>query len=194
MPSPGDDPAIRRVLDAARARGESLQVTVFEVSTHTAADAATALGVELGQIVKSLVFVVPVTSGEPEPVVCLACGPDRVDIARLADAVGAPTIRRATAAEAHALTGFAIGGIPPIGHRRPTRVLMDPNLLAWDVVWAAAGTARAVFPVAPQTLASLADATVVPVVESAAGSHRATHGATSAPTPAGSRDAGTAAG
>jgi prolyl-tRNA editing enzyme YbaK/EbsC (Cys-tRNA(Pro) deacylase) len=181
MPSPGDDPAIRRVLEAARAHGESLDVTVFGVSTHTAADAAAALGVELGQIVKSLVFVVPAESGEPEPVVCLVSGPDRVDVPRLAEAVTAPHIRRATASEAHALTGFAIGGIPPLGHRRPTRVVMDPNLMAWDVVWAAAGTPRAVFPVAPRTLGSMAGASVRSIAETAVGSQPGTSAATSGP-------------
>ncbi len=165
MPTPVDDPAIRRVLDTAEARGATLNVTVFDVSTHTAADAAGALGVELGQIVKSLVFVVPAPSGSTEPVVCLVSGPDRVDVARLAAALAAPGVRRATAAEAHTLTGFAIGGIPPFGHRSATRVVMDPNLMGWEVVWAAAGTARAVFPVAPADLQRLAAATVAPIVE-----------------------------
>jgi prolyl-tRNA editing enzyme YbaK/EbsC (Cys-tRNA(Pro) deacylase) len=77
----------------------------------------------------------------------------------------APDIRRATASEAHDLTGFPIGGIPPIGHLRPVRVVMDPDLGRFTEVWAAAGTARAVFPVPPATLAALSNAHLAPIVE-----------------------------
>ena len=108
-------PSIQRVLDAAARKGVTLEVVTFDESTHTAVEAAAALGVELGQIVKSLVFVVPGEAG-PEPLLCLVAGHNRVDLARLAAVTGAPDIRRATAREAHDLTGFAIGGIPPIGH------------------------------------------------------------------------------
>ncbi len=164
MPDPADDPAIRRVLDAAARKGVTLQITSFDVSTHTAAEAAEAVGAELGQIVKSLVFVVP-ADGALEPVVCLVSGPNRVDVSRLGAVLGTPDVRRATAAEAHDLTGFPIGGIPPIGHARPTRVVMDPDLGRFEVVWAAAGTARAVFPVPPGTLAVLSNAHLAPITE-----------------------------
>jgi prolyl-tRNA editing enzyme YbaK/EbsC (Cys-tRNA(Pro) deacylase) len=157
-------PAIQRVLDAAARKGVTLEITVFAESTHTAAEAAQALGAELGQIVKSLVFVVA-RPDALEPIVCLVSGPDRVDVARLAAVAGEPEIRRATAREANALTGFVIGGIPPIGHARRTRVIMDPGLGRFPIVWAAAGLPTAVFPVPPATLRTLADAIVAPIAE-----------------------------
>jgi prolyl-tRNA editing enzyme YbaK/EbsC (Cys-tRNA(Pro) deacylase) len=157
-------PAIQRVLDAAARKGVTLEVTGFAESTHTATDAAAALGAELGQIVKSLVFV---TDGEdgPSPLICLVSGPNRVDVARLAAVIGEADVRRATAREAHDLTGFSIGGIPPIGHLRPTRVIMDPDLGRYPLVWAAAGLPTAVFPVPPATLRILSNATVAPITE-----------------------------
>ena len=130
----GVDPAVRRVVEAAARKGVELRVVVLEATTHTAEDAASALGVELGQIVKSLVFVAPRDEAGHEPIVCLVAGTNRVDVARLAAVVGEPAIRRATAREARDLTGFAIGGIPPVGHSRAVRVVMDPE--------AAAGSAR----------------------------------------------------
>jgi prolyl-tRNA editing enzyme YbaK/EbsC (Cys-tRNA(Pro) deacylase) len=162
VPEPTAHPAIQRVLEAALRKGVTLEVTVFAESTHTAAEAADALGAHLGQIVKSLVFVIP-RADDPEPVVCLVSGPDRVDVGRLAAVAGAPDIRRATAREANDLTGFVIGGIPPIGHARRTRVIMDPGLDRYPVVWAAAGLPTAVFPVPPATLRILADAMVAPI-------------------------------
>jgi prolyl-tRNA editing enzyme YbaK/EbsC (Cys-tRNA(Pro) deacylase) len=152
------------VLDAADRKGVTLEVTTFPESTHTAVEAAAALGTELGQIVKSLVFVAPRDDG-PEPVICLVSGPDRVDVARLAAVAGEPEIRRATAREANELTGFVIGGIPPFAHARRSRVIMDPGLGRYPVVWAAAGIPTAVFPVPPGTLRTLADAMVAPIVE-----------------------------
>jgi prolyl-tRNA editing enzyme YbaK/EbsC (Cys-tRNA(Pro) deacylase) len=164
VPTP-PDPAIQRVLDAATRKGVELEVRVFDRSTHTAQDAADALGIEIGQIVKSLVFVAPQPDGALEPIVCLVSGPNRVDVARLAAVTGEPEIRRATANEAHDLTGFSIGGIPPIGHSAPVRIVMDPDLGRFPTVWAAAGTGTAVFPVPPGTLRTLANATVAPITE-----------------------------
>jgi Cys-tRNA(Pro) deacylase len=164
VPTPSD-PAIQRVLDAAARKGVTFEVRVFDRSTHTAQDAADALGVEIGQIVKSLVFVAPQAGGGLDPIVCLVSGPNRVDVARLAAVTGEPDIRRATASEAHDLTGFPIGGIPPIGHSQPVRIVMDPDLGRFQTVWAAAGTGTAVFPVPPGTLRSLANATVAPITE-----------------------------
>jgi prolyl-tRNA editing enzyme YbaK/EbsC (Cys-tRNA(Pro) deacylase) len=168
VPENPDHPAIRRVVEAASRKGVSLDVTVFSASTHTAADAATAVGAELGQIVKSLVFVAVADDGAPDPVLCLVSGANRVDLSSLAAVTGKVDIRRATAREASELTGFSIGGIPPIGHARPVRVIMDPDLGRYPVVWAAAGTPSAVFPVPPATLRILANATVVPIAEEAA--------------------------
>lgn len=165
MPDTPTHAAIQRVLEAASRKGVTLQVTVFEESTHTAEEAAAAVGAELGQIVKSLVFVAPDEDGRLEPIICLVSGPNRVDLARLAAVTGERDIRRATAREANELTGFAIGGIPPIGHPHPVRVIMDPDLGRFQVVWAAAGTSTAVFPVPPATLRTLANATVAPIAE-----------------------------
>ena len=156
---------IQRVVDAAARKGVTLDVHVFAESTHTAEEAAAAVGAELGQIVKSLVFVAPTETGALDPVLCLVSGPNRVDLARLAAVTGASDIRRASANEARELTGFTIGGIPPIGHRRPVRVVMDPDLGRFQVVWAAAGTPTAVFPVPPATLRMLSNAHVAPICE-----------------------------
>jgi prolyl-tRNA editing enzyme YbaK/EbsC (Cys-tRNA(Pro) deacylase) len=156
---------IQRVRDAAARKGVQLDIRVFDVSTHTAADAAATVDAELGQIVKSLVFAAPGDDGSLEPVLCLVSGPNRVDLARLAAVTGEREIRRATAREAQELTGFSIGGIPPFGHTRPVRTIMDPDLGRFQVVWAAAGIPTAVFPVPPATLRILANATVAPIAE-----------------------------
>jgi prolyl-tRNA editing enzyme YbaK/EbsC (Cys-tRNA(Pro) deacylase) len=165
VPDPSDHAGIQRVRDAASRKGVELDIRVFDESTHTAADAAATLDAELGQIVKSLVFVAPDEQGALEPIVCLVSGPNRVDLARLAAVSGERDVRRATAREAQELTGFSIGGIPPFGHNRPIRTIMDPDLGRFQVVWAAAGTATAVFPVPPGTLRILANAMVAPITE-----------------------------
>ena len=164
MPTTPEHPAVRRVLAAAQRKGIDLDVVVFDESTHTAEEAALAVGGELGQIVKSLVFVAPSDTGL-DPVLCLVSGPNRVDVARLAAVTGEPEIRRATAREAHELTGFVIGGIPPIGFKRQVRVVMDPDLGRYTTVWAAAGLPTAVFEVPPATLRILSNATVAPITE-----------------------------
>jgi prolyl-tRNA editing enzyme YbaK/EbsC (Cys-tRNA(Pro) deacylase) len=160
-----DHAGIQRVRDAAARKGVDLDIRVFDASTHTAADAAATVDAELGQIVKSLVFVAPADDGALEPVLCLVSGPNRVDLARLAAVSGERDIRRATAREAQELTGFTIGGIPPFGHTKPVRTIMDPDLGRFQVVWAAAGTSTAVFPVPPATLRILANAMVAPIAE-----------------------------
>ena len=100
-----------------------------------------------------------------EPIIALVRGTDRVDIARLASVTGKARMRRATAREATDASGFSIGGIPPFGHRQRISVVMDPALDAYPEVWAAAGTANAVFAIAPATLAMLSDALVAPCTE-----------------------------
>jgi prolyl-tRNA editing enzyme YbaK/EbsC (Cys-tRNA(Pro) deacylase) len=146
----------------------AIEIVTFPESTHTADEAARAVGAGLGQIVKSLVFVAPRDDGQLEPFVVLVAGPDRVNVAQLAAVLGEPSVRRATAREANDLTGFVIGGIPPFGHERPIRVVMDPGLGRHETVWAAAGTQNAVFPVSPGTLRMLANATVAPIAEAGA--------------------------
>jgi prolyl-tRNA editing enzyme YbaK/EbsC (Cys-tRNA(Pro) deacylase) len=104
------------------------------------------VGCEIGQIVKSLVFV----AGN-EPFLALTSGPNRADAGRLGRLVGVP-VRRADAEEARAATGYAIGGTPPFGHGRPLRTFFDRDLLVYPEIWAAAGTPQTVFPIAPDLL------------------------------------------
>jgi prolyl-tRNA editing enzyme YbaK/EbsC (Cys-tRNA(Pro) deacylase) len=105
------------------------------------------VGCEVGQIVKSLVFV-----ADGRPFLALTSGANRADPDRLAAILGAAAVRRATPEEAREATGFAIGGTPPFGHPRPLRVVVDRDLLGHDVLWAAAGTPDAVFPLTPEQL------------------------------------------
>lgn len=147
--------SIRRVEEFARTRGLSMEVRRFPEGTRTAVDAARAVGCDVGQIVKSLVFM-----GDGQAFLALTSGPNRADTRRLADLVGAGEVRRADAEEAREATGFAIGGTPPFGHVRPLRVLMDEDLLGHDELWAAAGTPDAVFPIGPQELLEASGATV----------------------------------
>jgi Cys-tRNA(Pro) deacylase len=159
-------PATARVVEAAARKGIELQVVSFEQSTHTAEEAAAAVGAELGQIVKSLVFVAPAQAGA-EPCLALVSGANTVDLARLAAVLGEPRLRRARAQEVRELTGFSIGGVPPFGHARRLRTVMDPELSRFETIWAAAGTANAVFALAPETLRSLTDAVVAPIADGA---------------------------
>jgi Cys-tRNA(Pro) deacylase len=156
-------PAAGRVVEAAARRGVEIDVVVFDQSTHTAEAAAAAVGAEVGQIVKSLVFVVPHDEGDLRPYIVLASGANMVDLARLAAVTGESRIRRATADEARALTGYTIGGIPPFGHDQALRTVMDPDLGRYRTVWAAAGTPNAVFALAPEALRRLSNATVAPI-------------------------------
>jgi prolyl-tRNA editing enzyme YbaK/EbsC (Cys-tRNA(Pro) deacylase) len=152
-----------------------LEIVTFAESTHTAEEAARAVGAEVGQIVKSLLFVGRDEDGSPEAFLALVSGANRVDVARLAAVLSEPNLRRASAREVAELTGFIIGGVPPIGHSRPLRVVMDPDLGRFPTVWAAAGTPNSVFAVPPATLRTLANAVVAPIAEErgTAGGHAA---------------------
>jgi prolyl-tRNA editing enzyme YbaK/EbsC (Cys-tRNA(Pro) deacylase) len=145
--------AVQRFEEAARERGLRLDVRRFPAGTKTAPDAARAVGCEVGQIVKSLVFV-----ADEEPVLALTSGANRADLAKLTAFTGANEVRRATAKEAREATGFAIGGTPPFGFPRPVRTLMDRDLFAFQEVWAAAGAPDSVFPIAPDELRRAAQA------------------------------------
>jgi prolyl-tRNA editing enzyme YbaK/EbsC (Cys-tRNA(Pro) deacylase) len=127
-------------------------VREFPEGTHTAAQAAEALGVAVGQIVKSLVFV----RGDGAPLLVLCSGANRVD----EHALG---VAKADAAVVRAATGTSIGGVAPYGHPEPLETLVDEDLLSYDVVWAAAGTPRHVFPIAPGELVARTGGTVVRV-------------------------------
>jgi prolyl-tRNA editing enzyme YbaK/EbsC (Cys-tRNA(Pro) deacylase) len=143
------------VVAAAAARGLEIEVLAFPEGTRTAGDAAAAIGCDVAQIVKSLVFVV-----DGEAVVALVGGADRLDERKLAQVAGGDTVRRANADEVRLATGFAVGGVPPFGHSQPLRCFVDDALLSHDVVWAAAGTPTHVFASAPGALAEAAGAEV----------------------------------
>jgi prolyl-tRNA editing enzyme YbaK/EbsC (Cys-tRNA(Pro) deacylase) len=153
---------VQRVADALAARGIDARVRELDERTATAAEAAAAIGTTLGCIVKSLVF-----SANGEPVVVLASGPNRVDTRKVGDLVGGP-VKRADADLVREATGFAIGGVPPLGHRRPLPVYVDRDLLGFDEVWAAAGTPNAVFPISPGELVRVTNGRVADVKVDAA--------------------------
>jgi prolyl-tRNA editing enzyme YbaK/EbsC (Cys-tRNA(Pro) deacylase) len=150
------------VLDAAARKGVTLEIVAFDESTHTAEEAARAVKAEVGQIVKSLVFVADRDDG-PEPCLVLVSGVNHVDVSLLSAVLSEPRLRRATAEEARSFTGFSIGGIPPLGHSQAIRTVMDPDLGRFATIWAAAGTANAVFSVTPQVLRMLTNAVVAPI-------------------------------
>lgn len=145
-----------RVAAAAEALGLEIEVRRMPASTRTAEDAAAACGCALGQIVKSLVF----EEADGPLRLLLVSGANRVDTAALAERTGL-TLGRADPKRVRAETGFAIGGVPPIGHAAPLAVLMDRDLLAYETVWAAAGAPDAVFQVAPARLREAAGAEIV---------------------------------
>jgi prolyl-tRNA editing enzyme YbaK/EbsC (Cys-tRNA(Pro) deacylase) len=134
--------------------GIGVSVKHFPAGTRTAIDAARAVGCDVGQIVKSLVFV-----AAGRPVVALVSGANRLDEARLAAAAGEP-VTKADAGIARSATGYAIGGVPPFGHATDMPVFMDRDLLAYPVVWAAAGRPDSVFEIDPERLCELSQATV----------------------------------
>lgn len=154
-------PNADRVVTAARDAGLEISIERFPAGTRTAADAARAVGCDVDQIVKSLVFV----AGEA-PVLALVSGASRVDLAKLAAAAGSMGARRADGDEARAATGFAIGGVPPFGHARPVRVLIDRDLLAYERVWAAGGLPDAVFAIDPADLIRASGGSIVDFAES----------------------------
>jgi prolyl-tRNA editing enzyme YbaK/EbsC (Cys-tRNA(Pro) deacylase) len=134
-------PSVERVQTALHAAGSTAQVRELPGSTRTSQEAAAALGVAVGQIAKSLVFL-----ADGEPVMVVASGADRVDTTRLAAHIGAAGISRADAERVKAATGYPIGGVSPVGLDGRLRVLVDRALAPFDVVWAAAGTPNSVFP------------------------------------------------
>ncbi len=149
----------QRVQTALRECGSAATVIQVPDSTRTAAEAAAALGTAVAQIVKSLVFV-----AEDRPLLVLTSGSLRVSTDKVRALVGAK-VSRADADAVKRLTGYAIGGVPPLAHDTPVRVLMDPHLLEFDTVWAAAGTPHEVFGIAPDELQRITRAEVADVTE-----------------------------
>ena len=148
----------RRVVEAARALGLEISPREFDEHTRTAEDAARTIGVALGQIVKSLVFNV----GD-EPVLALVCGDNFLDEGKLAVAAGDETrpVTRPDANAVREITGFPVGGVPPLGHAQPLRVFVDADLLGYEVLWAAAGTPHCNFAIAPEDLVRATGGAVV---------------------------------
>jgi Cys-tRNA(Pro) deacylase len=146
------------VVEAARTLGLDLQVREFPEGTRTAQDAADAIGCAVDQIVKSLVFV-----ADTDPVLVLTSGGNRVDVVKVGRHTGSAGVRKADAEEVRAATGYTIGGTPPFGHARDLPVLVDRHLTDFDVVWAAAGTPRHVFPIAPADLVRVSGGRVADV-------------------------------
>ena len=140
-------PNTLRVIAAAREAGLEITTRKFPEGTKTAADAAVAIGVVVGQIVKSLVFGV-----DNEIVMALVSGSNKLDEKKLAAAAGGSKCSRVDADAVRAATGYPIGGVPPFCHSTQLRVFVDPDLLQYDEVWAAAGTWNDVFPIAPDDL------------------------------------------
>lgn len=148
-------PAAERVSAALRELGVETEIVEFSESTHTAAEAAAAVGATVGQIVKSLVFM-----AGAQPILALVSGAHQVDTARLSAEAGAP-ITRANADIVRSATGFAIGGVPPVGHASALPTYCDAALQQYELVWAAAGTPNAVFAITPAELIRVARARVV---------------------------------
>jgi prolyl-tRNA editing enzyme YbaK/EbsC (Cys-tRNA(Pro) deacylase) len=151
-------PNTERVAAALRSGGVAVEIREFADSTRTAVQAADALGVPVGAIVKSLVFV-----AGSEPVLVLASGDHQVDTAAVARHLGVEKVRRADADVVREATGYAIGGVPPLAHPQPLRTLLDVHLAEFPVVWAAAGTPHTVFAIGYDDLARVTGATAVEV-------------------------------
>ena len=149
-------PNVSRVVSAAKERGLDIVTKRFPEGTKTAADAAAAIGVTVGQIVKSLVFGV-----DGEIVMALVSGSNQLDEKKLALAAGGAKCARVDADAVREATGFPIGGVPPFGHSTQLRVFVDPDLLQYDEVWAAAGTWNDNFGANPNDIVRVAGGVVI---------------------------------
>jgi prolyl-tRNA editing enzyme YbaK/EbsC (Cys-tRNA(Pro) deacylase) len=147
---------VQRVVDAGAALGVTVMPHHQAEGAKTAADAAAAVGCDVGQIVKSLIFGV-----DGEVVLAYVSGANQLDERKLAAAAGGEKCERVDADAVRSATGFPIGGVPPFGHATELRVFIDPDLLTYDEVWAAAGTWHDVFPLAPSELERASGGTVV---------------------------------
>ncbi len=151
--------SVERVRAALRAAGHPDTITEFPEGTRTAADAAAAVGCTVAQIAKSIVF-----RAGARAVVVIASGANRVDAAKVSEAIG-EKVRRADADWVREATGFAIGGVSPLGHVTPPILLFDRDLLALDPIWAAAGSPAHVFRTDPATLQRVTGAVVADIRE-----------------------------
>ena len=146
---------MRTVIEAGKALGVDVAPREFPEGTRSAADAARAIGVDVGAIVKSLLFAV-----DGEAVVALVSGANLLDEPKLAAAAGGSSARREDADTVREVTGFPVGGVPPFGHRQPLRTFVDEDLVGHREVWAAAGTASVNFPIESEALVRATGGTV----------------------------------
>ena len=153
----------RTALRVQEVLGPRFEVKEFEASTRSAAEAAAAIGCTVGQIAKSLVFRATTSD---RPVIVITCGTNRVRESIIATHLG-ETIERANADFVRNRTGFAIGGVPPVGHSEPALIIIDEDLRNFDEIWAAAGTPNAVFRLDFHDLVQLTGGTVTRVAEHA---------------------------
>lgn len=151
---PARHPTALRVARLLRAAGLEREVVEFEQPTRTSAEAAAAIGCSVAEIAKSVVFR---GQASGQAVVVVASGDNRVSEAKVAASVG-EALARADADFVRAATGYAIGGVAPIGHARPVKLLLDEDLRRFGAIWAAAGTPFAVFPLTPDDLRRLTSA------------------------------------
>ena len=149
-------PNVTRVASAAAEFGLTILPKRFPEGTKTAADAAAAIGVHVGQIVKSLIFAV-----DGEVLLAYVSGANQLDEKKLAHAAGGAKCARVDADTVYETTGFPIGGVPPFGHKTKLRIFIDPDLLQHDEVWAAAGTWHDVFAIVPADLVRASGGTVL---------------------------------
>jgi len=147
---------VLRVIEGAAALGLNITPQTFPDGTRTAQEAADAIGVQVGQIVKSLIFAV-----DGEVVLAYVSGANQLDESKLALAAGGAICQRVDADVVRSVTGFPIGGVPPFGHSTQLRIFIDPDLLKFDEVWAAAGTWHDVFAIDPRVLQSVTNGVVV---------------------------------
>ncbi len=153
-------PTTARVVAALGEAGIDTEVREFDEATRTAQQAADTLGVPVGAIVKSLCFM-----ADREALMLLVSGANRADVEKVRSLLGVTTVTRAKPDEVRAATGYAIGGVPPIGHARPLHMIVDRDLLGYDELWAAAGTPNSVFHLTPRQLVELAGGEVADVAE-----------------------------
>lgn len=152
-------PSARKIQQALEQRGVKLQVVELKESTRTSQEAAQAIGCEVGQIVKSVIFK---ARRSERPILVIASGVNRVDERKIEELIGEP-LGKADADFVRARTGFVIGGVPPICHDEPIQTFIDQDLLSHRELWAAAGTPNAVFRLTPDELLFLSDGKVAPV-------------------------------
>ncbi len=153
-------PSAQKVQDALKALGFNNIVIEHEQTTRSAKDAAQAIGCSVGQIVKSLVFM---TRDSRRPVLILVSGPNRVNEARMGELLGEP-LERATPDFAQEASGYAIGGVPPVGLRSPLLTYIDQDLMQYGEIWAAAGNPHAVFKLTPEEMVKMTGGMVISVM------------------------------